>query len=83
MIGKPPEENRASKTLLKEADQQQDSQPETEAEGTQAIVETSAQEWALMLDFPSRKSDGSFPDSKKLPKVGLEFQNQALLQADE
>ena len=70
MTGKPLEENKTSKILLKEADQQQDSQPETEAEGTWAIIETSAQEEELMLDFPFRKSDGSLPDSEKLPKHG-------------
>ena len=36
-----------------------------------------------MLDFPFRKSDGSFPDSEKLPKMAPGFQNQAPLQADE
>ena len=30
-----------------------------------------------------RKSDGSLPDSEKLPKTALGFQNQASLQADE
>ena len=75
MTGKPPEENKTSKTLLREVDHQQDSQLEAKVEGMQAIVETSAQEWELMLDFPFRKSDGSFPDPEKLPKVGLEFQN--------
>ena len=42
MTGKLPEENKTSKILLKEADQQWDSQPETEAEGMWAIIETSA-----------------------------------------
>ena len=41
MTGKLPEENKTSKILLKEADQQQDSQPEIKAEGTWAIVGTS------------------------------------------
>ena len=63
ITGKPLEENKTSKILLKEADQQWDSQLEIEAEGTQAIVGTSAQEEEPMLDFPFRKSDGSFPDS--------------------
>ena len=76
MTGKPPEENKTSKILLKEADQQQDSQPETEAEGMQAIIETSAEEEEPMLDFPFGKSDGSLPDSEILPKMALEFQNQ-------
>ena len=75
MTGKLPEENKTSKTLLKEADQQGDSQPETETEGMQAIVETSAQEQELMLDLPFGKSDSSFPDSEKLPKVRPGFQN--------
>ena len=75
MTGKLLEEKKTSKTLGKEADQQQDGQPETEAEGTWAIVETSAQEQEPMLDFRLRKSDGSLPDSEKLPKVALGFQN--------
>ena len=40
MTGKPLEENKTSEILLKEADQQQDSQLEIEAEGTQAIVDS-------------------------------------------
>ena len=36
-----------------------------------------------MLDFPFRKSDGSFPDSEKLPRMAPGFQNRAPLQADE
>ena len=78
MTGKLPEENKASKTLLKEADQHQDSQPETEAEGMQAIVETSAQEQELMLDFPFRKSDCSFPDQKNYQKWGWDFKTKHL-----
>ena len=73
MTGKPPEENKTSKILLKETDQQQDSQLEIGAEGTWAIVETSAQEEEPTLDFPFRKSDGSLPDSEKLPKMALGF----------
>ena len=80
ITGKLPEE---SKILLKEADQQRDSKPEIEAEGMRAIVGTSAQEEELTLDFPFRKSDSSFPDSEKLPKMAPGFQNQAPLQADE
>ena len=74
ITGKPPEENKTSKISLK-ADQQRDSPPEIEVEGTQEIVGTSAQEEELMLDFPFRKSDGSFPDSEKLPKMAPGFQN--------
>ena len=44
ITGKPPEENKTSKILLKEAGQQRDSPPEIEAEGMRAIVGTSAQE---------------------------------------
>ena len=36
-----------------------------------------------MLDFPFRKSDGSLPDSEKLPKMAPGFQNRMPLQADE
>ena len=83
ITGKPPEKNKTSKILLKEADQQQDSPPEIEAEGTRAIVGTSAQEEEPTLDFPFMKSDGSFPDSEKLSKMAPGFQNRAPLQADE
>ena len=83
ITGKLPEENKTSKISLKEADQQQDSPLEIKAEGTQAIVGTSAQEEELTLDFPFRKSDSSFPDSEKLPKMASGFQNRAPLQADE
>ena len=75
MTGKLSEENETSEILLKEADQQRDSQLETEAEGTWAIIETSAQEEELMLDFPFGKSDGSLPDSEKSPKMAPGFQN--------
>ena len=37
MTGKPPEENKTSEILLKEADQQQDSQPETELRGCRQL----------------------------------------------
>ena len=73
ITGKLPEENKTSKILLKEADQQQDSPPEIKAEGTWTIVGTSAQEKEPALDFPFRKSDGSFPDSEKLPKMAPGF----------
>ena len=76
ITGKLPEENKTSKTLLKEAGQQWDRPTEVEAKG-RAIVEE------LALDFPFRKSDSSFPDSEKLPKMEPGFQNWAPLQADE
>ena len=36
-----------------------------------------------MLNFPFQKSDSSFPDSEKLPKMAPGFQNRVPLQADE
>ena len=53
-----------------------------EVEDTQEIVETSVQEQEPTLEFPFKKSDGSFPGSEKLPKVGPGFQNQVPLQAE-
>ena len=75
MAGRLPEENKTSEIFLKEAGQQQDSPPEIEAEEMWTIVGASAQEEEPMLDFSFGKSDGSFPDSEKLPKMAPGFQN--------
>jgi len=80
--GKPPEENKARKTVEQDKQNQRGSQPVTEVENFQESESALEEAAKLVTEFPFKEKIG-IPNLGKESKGGAGFQNKAPLQADE